>query len=83
MTERIFPTDRHGNPLGPSREEIVRCRDCEHAFKVTWPNQSKVPLGYLDCQGELVETWDYYADEPKCNPVPPDGYCAWGVRADA
>ena len=26
--ERIFPTDRHGNPLGPSREEIVRCMDC-------------------------------------------------------
>ena len=30
MTERIFPTDKHGNPLGPAREEVVRCRDCMH-----------------------------------------------------
>lgn len=67
---------------GEPVERVVRCRDCQHAFKVTWPNQSKVPPGYLDCQGELVETWDYYADEPKCNPVPPDGYCAWGERKE-
>ena len=59
---------------------VVRCVDCKHAFKVTWPNHSKVPPDYLDCHGELVETWDYYADEPKYNPVSPDGYCAWAER---
>lgn len=30
MTERIFPTDANGNPLGPARDEVVRCRDCLH-----------------------------------------------------
>ena len=30
--ERIFPTDRHGNPIGPAVEEVVRCRDCKYAF---------------------------------------------------
>ena len=35
MTERIFPTDRHGNPLGPARDEVVRCRDCKHYKKLS------------------------------------------------
>ena len=28
--ERVFPTDRYGNPEGPAREEIIRCGDCKH-----------------------------------------------------
>ncbi len=36
MTERIFPTDAHGNPLGPAREEIVRCGDCRHCMAYTF-----------------------------------------------
>ena len=82
MTERIFPTDRHGNPLGPAREEIVRCRDCKYAQDATWPARLNIPSDYLDCLGELVEVWDYYNDEPNMNPVKPDGFCAWGARAD-
>ena len=62
------------------REEIVRCRDCKHGYEVTWPAVSKTPSDYLDCTGPLVETWDYYNDQPKDNPVPPYGFCAWGER---
>lgn len=61
-------------------EPIVRCRDCKHGHEVTWPVQSGIPSDYLNCSGYLVETWDYYNDEPKDNPVPPDGFCAWGER---
>lgn len=61
---------------------VVRCRDCRFASEVTWPIQYQVPPDYLDCHGELVETWDYYNDEPKDNPVPPDGFCAWGERRE-
>lgn len=57
------------------REEIVRCRDCEHA----WNDES----GNLRCIGYLVAPWDYYNDEPSDGEiVPPDGFCAWGVRED-
>lgn len=61
-------------------EPIVRCRDCDHGDEVVWPKSWDVPDDYLDCTGPLVTTWDYYNDEPKSNPVPPDGYCAWGER---
>lgn len=64
-------------------EQIVRCRDCKYADEVTWPASSKVPPDYLDCGGPLVETWDYYNDEPKDNPVPPNGFCFYGERRDA
>lgn len=65
------------------REEIVRCGDCKYADEVTWPASSKVPPDYLDCGGPLVETWDYYNDEPKDNHVPPNGFCFCGERRDA
>lgn len=58
--ERIFPTDRHGNPLGPSREEIVRCRDCRFS------------LAHGNGCGRNHDIFD----------AKPDGYCAWGARAD-
>lgn len=54
----------------PVRERIVRCRDCA----------SVCEDGTLDCHGPLVQTWDYWNDEPLRNPVPPDGFCAWGKR---
>lgn len=63
-------------------EPIVRCRDCKHGHRVTWPVQSQIPPDYLNCSGYLVDTWDYYNDEPKDNPVPPDGFCAWGKRRE-
>ena len=53
---------------------LIRCRDCKHAIPVT----SDPP--WLDCTGPLVETWDWQHDEPRMNPVEPDGFCAWGER---
>ena len=64
------------------REEIVRCRDCKHSNEVMWPANYQVPPDYLDCGGPLVETWDYYNDQPKDNPVPPNGFCFHGERRD-
>lgn len=54
----------------PVLEEVVRCRDCA----------TECEDGTLDCHGPLVQTWDYWNDEPLRNPVPPDGFCAWGIR---
>ena len=62
------------------REEIVRCRDCKHAHPVFWLERDDVPDDWVDCTGPLVDTWDYYDDEPKDNPVRPDGFCAWGAK---
>ena len=86
MTEHIYvDSDReheryHVIPFGSMREEIVRCRDCKYGLEVEWPKYWNIPADYLDCVGELVETWDYWNDQPKSNPVKPDGYCAWGER---
>lgn len=65
-----------------SMEPIVRCRDCKYAHPVFWPARDDVPDDWVDCIGPLVETWDYYDDEPKDNPVRPDGFCAWGERRE-
>ena len=62
------------------REEIVRCRDCKYGHEVYWPTSFGIPDDYLDCTGPLVTTWDEYHDQPKDNPVRPDGFCAWGER---
>lgn len=62
------------------REEIVRCRDCKYAHPVFWQARDDVSNDWLDCTGPLVTTWDYYNDEPKDNPVRPDGFCAWGAK---
>lgn len=61
-------------------DEIVRCKDCKYGYEAYWPKSWNVPKDYLDCTGKLVETWDYYNDEPKGNPVPPDGFCKWGEQ---
>lgn len=63
-------------------QPIVRCRDCKHGHESDWPVFLEIPSDYLDCTGPLVETWDYYHDEPKDNPVPPDGFCKWGERRE-
>ena len=62
------------------RLDVVRCRDCKHGHEVIWPPSWNLPADWLDCTGELVETWDYYNDEEMMNPVKPDGFCAWGER---
>jgi hypothetical protein len=51
---------------------VVRCRDCANA--------TRCEDGMFDCHGPLVQTWDYWNDEPLRNPVPPYGFCMWGVR---
>lgn len=57
----------------------VRCRDCEHGQRAHYWGRT-----IIDCHGALVQTWDYWQDEPLVNEVEPDGFCAWGVRrADA
>ena len=57
----------------PVREEIVRCRDCEHS--------RETESGALYCIGYLTEPWDYYNDEPsQGRKVTPDGFCAWAER---
>ena len=87
MSEHIIETEvLAGTPFvpvggtGKLREEIVRCRDCKHGHEVIWPQSWNLPADWLDCHGELVETWDYYNDEEMMNPVEPDGFCAWGER---
>ena len=60
--------------------EIVRCRDCKYGYEVYWTKSWDVPPDYRDCGGKLTAKWDYYNDEPQSNPVPPDGFCAWGER---
>lgn len=58
----------------PVRERIVRCRDCAQT----------APYGDgIECHGPLVETWDYFNDQPLHNPVQPDGFCAWGERRES
>lgn len=83
MSEYVYATN--GTPVSDTngeislpRERIVRCRDCKHGNRVTWPASFGIPGDFLDCTGELVQTWDYLNDEPGINPVRPDGFCAWG-----
>lgn len=59
---------------GEVRERVVRCRECRFAQELC--------DGMYDCNGPMVQTWDYYNDEPLRNPVPPDGFCAWGIEME-
>lgn len=55
------------------REPIVRCRDCKFAYEDE--------IGALRCHGYLVDSWDYYNDEPSIGKqVEPNEFCAWGER---
>jgi len=68
----VYGTDGHeGHWL--TGEEIVRCRDCK--CTATYGDG-------IECLGPLVQTWDYYNDQPLHNPVPPDGFCKWGKRKE-
>lgn len=80
MKEYIYRMDGELGPLELTSEEIVRCRDCAFAYRVHWPVSCDVPPEFLNCHGPLVALWDYEKDEPKDNPVEPDGFCAWGER---
>lgn len=67
--ERIFPTDRYGNPMGPARDGIVRCRDCKHGLKGG-------TLCMFFAAWEPIAGGDEHAETPA--DVEPDGFCAWG-----
>ena len=80
LGEFVYDTYEQEGPIPvhlvwPAKERIVRCRDCASA--------TECEDGTLDCHGPLVQTWDYWNDEPLRNPVPPDGFCAWGNRREA
>ena len=55
-------------------EEVVHCRDCEHAFEKD--------NGMYSCHGDLTEPWDYYNDCPNITLVPADGFCFCGKRRE-
>ena len=55
-------------------EEVVRCKDCEHAFEKD--------NGMYSCHGDLTEPWDYYNDCPNVTLVPADGFCFCGKRRE-
>ena len=80
MSEHIYWQDDSGLY---KREEIVRCRDCSFAYRVFWPESCDVPEDFLNCLGPLVETWDWQHDEPRMNPVEPEGFCKWGERRES
>lgn len=70
MAEYVLEQPSSQSPSWRVHELIVRCRDC----KLTAPYGDGI-----ECCGPLVQTWDYYNDEPLHNPVQPDGFCKWGV----
>ena len=72
MTERIFPTDRHGHPLGPARDEVVRCRECKRY----------IPQGTYRFNSGVVNKDTCDVIRGFVVQIEPDGFCAWGARAD-
>ena len=80
MSEYIFSEVHYGYTDGTvlgygleKQEEIVRCRDCIYA--------EESESGVLRCHGYLVDSWDYYNDEPSIGKqVEPNEFCAWGER---
>ena len=68
----LYYPDERDEPMAVG-EEIVRCRDCARCQKYTryertWP--------------EITEYEAYWCNQFNEN-VNLDGFCAWGVRADA
>lgn len=62
-----------GSPFShPFREEIVRCRDCEH-----YDSLRDGCWWFAHAERQPDYSW---ADEP--SDVEPDGFCKWGERRD-
>ena len=60
----------------PITEEIVRCRDCEHA-------RHYHPLDWRTGKPhETVEEWycEWHSNAEGASEIEPNGYCAWGER---
>ena len=69
MTERIICNDNGGE----LREEIVRCRDCEHFRIEPWDDVLAAQYGAPPMICERTGDMD---------DVGPDGFCAWGERKE-
>jgi hypothetical protein len=54
-------------PYGSQREEVVRCRDCEHYRDHEWVMVT-----------DVSDVCHFWHGEP--TKVEPDGFCKWGVR---
>lgn len=67
--EVFYGEDSHGNdidwPTVYRKEEIVRCRDCEHYVKDPNPIDPGWPMMCEDSGRDMVEPW---------------GFCAWSER---
>lgn len=81
VTEYVFEIDESraddmGSMPCERREEVVRCRDCEHAME----HRSKSILGTelvtLTYSGPIQGAYSEGAD------VEPDGFCAWASRRE-
>ena len=60
-------------------EEIVRCRDCEHARIMR-------PLDWRTGEpSTVIEEWycHWHSNAEGASDIDPDGFCAWGERRDA
>lgn len=78
MSEFICHEDAGGNMhLNIPREEIVRCRDCEH-FTANDEFWIEPPFAPFPIIGATSDSCDFWAGT-KCK-VSPDGFCAWGKR---
>ena len=62
----------------PVREEIVRCRDCEHARIMR-------PLDWRAGKpSTVIEEWhcQWHSNAEGASDIEPDGFCAWGERKE-
>lgn len=59
----------------PVREQVVRCRDCEHIheFDLSAFYDGSHEHDHYSCARLL---------DPGCISVEPDGFCAWGERRE-
>ena len=72
--------DTHGNGMGEytpitQRDEVVRCRDCEHSSEHDMRAYGGDSAQFLCHHFSMSSSAGW--------PVEPDGFCAWGERRDA
>ena len=71
MSEYVYDMSDARNPL---REEIVRCRVCEHMSEHHYRDM----LGFG--RETIVYRCDYFWNADELPEVEPDGFCAWAVK---
>ena len=74
MSEYIYdwtPNKQH------RKEEIVRCRDCEHFCE----DRRDTSIGWVDVFVCDSEQWSTSSLMPS-HKVEPDGFCAWAERKE-